>query len=412
MGNVDSLVGGFRSSLKKQRPQKNPIQDHPLANADDEVRKMYIDTLCVVARYENENAEKELAFVERIHSGAGLTNNFSEHIDGVDDISSEQLHAFIDVCKKNKLENIFVLDCMLTAQADGTRNEEQYGFASDLAEALGLKEDRVSLLSELADVISEKDGDKYHELYEKLSPADAAEVIGGAIGYIKEFVSGVLIDTPELLWICSQKRNEYVIEANETLEDDELRFRMVNVVEKIGEMKSPDIKYAGYRRIFIENSTIRSILGIIDCKSIVIKNCTIGVPLFFNNLDNVTIESCTFDFERNKPIYPFCAMKVSCISICSSKFSNVIFDGLHGALIFLLSCGTLNLDSSSFFNLSNSNGNVIISSRPFGDISLSLTVRNCDFTNCSGKALFPSGIDMVSENNTYSNCCCEVSETY
>lgn len=77
MGNVDNLVGGFRSSLKKQRPQKNPIQDHPLANADDEVRKMYIDTLCVVAQYENENAEKELAFVERIHSGAGLTNNFS-----------------------------------------------------------------------------------------------------------------------------------------------------------------------------------------------------------------------------------------------------------------------------------------------------------------------------------------------
>ena len=35
MGNIDSLVSGFRSSLKKQMPQNNPIQDHPLAKADD-----------------------------------------------------------------------------------------------------------------------------------------------------------------------------------------------------------------------------------------------------------------------------------------------------------------------------------------------------------------------------------------
>ena len=49
--------------------------------------------LCVVAQYESDNSEKKLAFVERVHSVAKLSNSFSEHGDGVNDISTEQLHT-------------------------------------------------------------------------------------------------------------------------------------------------------------------------------------------------------------------------------------------------------------------------------------------------------------------------------
>lgn len=396
MGNVDNLVGGFRSSLKKQRPQKNPIQDHPLASADDEVRKMYIDTLCVVAQYENENAEKELAFVERIHSGAGLTNNFSEHIDGVNDISSEQLHAFIEVCKKNKLENNFVLDCMLTAQADGKHNEEQYGFASDLAEALGLKGDRVLLLSEFADVISEKDSEKYRELYEKLNPADAAEVIGGAIGYIKEFVSGVLIDTPELFWISSQKREEYVVD------DGEL---------------------PGYIKVVVENATIKSTLGFRDCKSVILKNCVVNKPISFSNIDSAAIDDCDFNSNGEKGESSILIKKVSSLSIDECKFSDMVFENNNNALIsFSESKGcTIHIEKTSFFNLRSKVGEVILAFNRSGgggimrsmermNSSPSLfSVKNCDFTNCCVEALFQRSLNnsmrMLLEDNTYSNCC-------
>lgn len=382
---------------------------------------MYIDTLCVVAQYENENSEKALAFVERIHSGAGLTNNFSEHIDGVEDISSEQLHAFVDVCKKNKLENIFVLDCILTAQADGVRNEEQCGFALDLAEALGLKEDRVSLLSELADVVSEKDSEKYHELYEKLSPADAAEVIGGAVGYVKEFVSGVLIDTPELLWICSQKREGYVVEkCDHSVDDDSTNKNSFgfSFLERIASAIMPaDINYDGYIKVVIENAVIKSTLGFVDCKSVILKNCNVKNPISINNVDSVIVSGCAFDFNKEKQTGSVYAAKVSHISICDCKFSNFVFEGDSDGLINCFDCGgcDLSIEDTSFFNLSNSTGYVIIPLKSGAGMGLfgqsrgvqSLTLRNCDFTNCTGKALFPSDMDKVSENNTYNNCCKE-----
>lgn len=113
MGNIDNLVEGMRTNLKKQRPQNHPIEGHPIAETDEYIRKIYFDMLCVIAQYACDDAEKRLAFVERIHTGSGLKTEFSEHIKNAMSITPDKLDEFFGQCKENDLTVNFIIDGLL-----------------------------------------------------------------------------------------------------------------------------------------------------------------------------------------------------------------------------------------------------------------------------------------------------------
>lgn len=269
---LDNRVEGIITGLKKQRPRNHPILEHPVSEAEEYVQKLYIDALCVAAQYANENAEERLAFVERIHSGSGLNDEFPEHIKNAMNITPERFEDFFTQCKENYLENIFVLDCLLIAGADGVPNSKQIGFAVEIAEALGMTKENISLMSELAVIILEQDSDKYHEFYEKISADDVMNIVGCAICYVRQFAAGVLIDTSELLWICSTER---------------------------AQLSCEDIEFTNYKKVIIENMTIDNSVNINNCGNVFITKCYVTDSFDLQNIGSCIVKNCIFDLKTS-----------------------------------------------------------------------------------------------------------------
>lgn len=213
MGNINKKVEAVRTSLVKKLPLSNPLEGHPISDKEEYVKKLYIDFLCIIAQYENEDSENQTKFIQRIMTGAGLTEPISEHIKNAMEVTEERCDEFLKQCKENKLIDIFIVDSLLIACADGEPNRKQVEFISELACALQVKKNRMKWLAGLVRAIFEQDTDGYHKVSQEMPHDERTEILGDLVCYIKDFVCGILIDTDDLLWIYSKEKQELDIRA-------------------------------------------------------------------------------------------------------------------------------------------------------------------------------------------------------
>lgn len=405
---LDNRVEGIITGLKKQRPRNHPILEHPVSEVEEYVQKLYIDALCVVAQYANENADERLAFVERIHSGVGLNDEFPEHIKNAMNITPEKFEEFFAQCRENALENIFVLDCLLIAGADGVPNSKQIGFAVEIAEALGMTKDNISLMCELAITILEQDNDKYHEVCEKIPAEDVMNIVGGAICYVKEFASGVLIDTSELLWISSTEQMNI-----------SLYKRWLNGLSRIeegGKSILINIIVVNHKKVIIENMTIDMPITIENCGNIFLIKCRITNSFDLEIIASCTVKNCIFDltsFDYKGELFKLAV--VNDFNFVENEVFN--YDMGHSGRLFCAgngSCENFKIERSFFCNINRFSGAVIFDNKLESSIwwaESSIWCKNamiCDskFSSCLGDYLFKDYKDGLSlENNTYENCC-------
>lgn len=378
---LDNRVEGIITGLKKQRPRNHPILEHPVSKVEEYVQKLYIDALCVAAQYANENADEGLAFVERIHSGIGLNDEFPEHIKNAMNITPEKFEEFFIQCKENALENILVLDCLLIAGADGVPNSKQISFAVEIAEALGMTKENISLMSELAVVILEQDNDKYREVCEKIPADDVMNIVGIAICYVKEFVSGVLLDTPDILWINSKKRFDL---------DKETYYSIDN-----------------YKDVIVENADVYFDISVSTCGNVMFRNCIGTCRMICSKISNLTLEKCKFDLSNysETTTYLFHLSDVNNFNVLGCEISNVPLYGYSQYHVFNVnnnnSCELFKIENTSFFNINSPSKYLLFVYMSYA----SIVVKDCKFTTCSGRYLFPKSKTLTFENNTYENCC-------
>lgn len=395
MGNIDNLVEGMRTNLKKQRPRNHPVEGHPIAETDEYVRKMYFDMLCVIAQYANDNTEKRLAFVERIHTGAGLKNEFSEHIKDSMNITPDKLDEFFKQCKENDLTVNFIIDGLLIACVDGKPNSKQMEFAAEMAEALGLTKEEVELLSKLAIAILEQDNDKYFAAMENAPEKSTEKIVRGVFCYIKEFVSGVLVDNEDLLWIYSKNQTQYRTYdyCIHSIKDKEKRYDLTDhnkVVLYNLELVSDDRNHIYFREndVIIKNCIFKSTLGFSDNTNITIENCK------FNDIDCGGCECLSFGGSGIKNV-----------SISACEFSNMCFNSIHQLIFWAPDADTCTIEKTTFKNIKAEGGirGVIAS---LGGITQG-KIKDCSFISCQGSKLFYlcGDANLSLENNTYKNCC-------
>lgn len=377
----DNKVGGYITGLKNNRSRSGYILEHPISDVGEYVRKLYIDALCVIAQYANEGVAGGLAFVKRIHSESGLKNEFSEHIKNAMNITSEKLEEFFAQCKENALEHIFVLDCLLIAGADGVPNSKQITFVVKIFVALGMTKEQISLISELAVSILERDNNKYRKVCE-IIPADAVmNILGAAMCYVRQFVSGVLIDTDEIFCICFNEQTFFDFDKN--------NYRYIN----------------GHTKIIIENACIETNLIIKNCERLVLRKCRFSNRINFLNIGLVNVEYCEFDMlNRIDFYYIFWVEGVGSLFMDRCNISNVLFERRNSSGVFKIeSCSELTVNSSLFINIHKQAYNTIIA----GEIpeKSKITVSDCLFDNCLHYNLFANGTALILEKNEYRNCC-------
>lgn len=209
MSEINKKVELVRSALIKNSPLNHPLTGHPIAECEEFVKQLYIDNLCVIAQYENEDTENQLKFIQRIMAAAAMQDSIMENVKNALQLNAEQFGEFMQQCRENKLSDIFLLDSMLIACADGVPNKKQIEFLAEIAQGLGIGRQRLEWLSGLAKCILAQDSEQYAELCKQIPHDEKTEILPCVVCYLKEFVTGVLLDIDDLLYIYAKTKAEF-----------------------------------------------------------------------------------------------------------------------------------------------------------------------------------------------------------
>lgn len=379
---IENTKGVFMENNKLKSRNLKLMGRHPITKVDEYVRGLYIDVLCSLARYAVKDSESRLSFVERIHAAAGLSTEFPEHIKNAMNITPERFDELFKQCKENDLTVIFVVDCMLIACADGKPNSKQIAFITEMFDALGLSKDEVSVLAELAAAILEQCSDRYFSAM-KNAPGESVEKIAkGIFTYIREFVSGVIVNTSELVWVYSSERD--------------------GLMEVVGDTHLGDPKQIIFENVRINTSSIEG------CNHLVFRNCYGKTPFELMNNERVFFLNCEFcinTFDVYDNFFEIGSVKSVLFKWCDftdMRFGNTK-GGTAGMIRFVDNSCHVFFEDSKFNDIECIGGwSSIITGK---STPASLTVKNCNFIDCAPNgSLFPNVSFHELENNTYLNC--------
>ncbi len=295
---MNKNVGKIRSFFKKTQGERHPITGHPIAKCEEYVRGLYFDMLCVVAQYENDDIENQNVFIQRIMSACEESMPFTEHVKRSMEINEEKVSEFILQCKNNDLQDIFMVDALIIACANGTPNKQQVDFLAELADAFGMNKENTVFIAKLALSIIEQSLTILKNTLDECTHNDKWKYVSGFSCYIKEFVEGIPIDSYEkFVAIYAPKSN-------------------------FGTYSKGRYSYEDSDEIIIENQYI--------------DNATIE----FNNVEKIILKNCYFEgsniteFEEDDSFnYPKCSEGVIIHDAKDVIIENCCFEEKNSVLI-------------------------------------------------------------------------------
>lgn len=250
MSDTNKQVELIRTSFLKNPASAHPLKEHPIDNCEEYVQKLYIDALTVTAQYENKNAEAANKFIQRIMAGAGLKEPFTEHLKNAFEITPERYGEFLKQCAENKLTDIFLIDSMIIACAAGEPNKKQVDFVAETADMLSVRKNRFEWLTGIAKCILMQSSEEYKAVCEKIPHDEKNEILPQIVCYLKEFVSGVLLDTDDIYWVFSK--------------------------DKIVFMNESELYIHDRKKVIFENIINNRTISMQSCKSVFFKNCELN----------------------------------------------------------------------------------------------------------------------------------------
>lgn len=389
MAEINKKVEAIRCNLTKLRPQTHPIKEHPIDECEEFVQKLYLDILCVMAQYENEDTENAIKFIQRIQAGAELKEPITEHIKNAMEITVDKFGEFLRQCKENQLENIFFVDSILVTCANGAPNAKQVEFISEIADTLGIGKKQAGWLCDIAVAILEQDSDKYHAACDNIPHDDKTPIVECVVCYLKEFICGILVDTDELLWIYSKEKAEF--DLNAVTEKYNAYYESGTAVE------------ISRKKIILQNLIVSNEYYFKSSDQVDIINCEfLNKCINFENCPDVTIENCIFNFNNNRYSFIYTESTKN-ISLCNTVFKGC--GSIYGQVIRgKIQCST-EIVGCTFENINGADkyddGIIIIS-----DYKGKTSVSDSSFNNChtyrSNRPLFYSGT-VTTSNCTVNN---------
>lgn len=394
MSDTNKQVELIRTSFLKNLASAHPLKEHPIDNCEEYVQKLYIDALTVTAQYENKNAEAANKFIQRIMAGAGLKEPFTEHLKNAFEITPERYGEFLKQCAENKLTDIFLIDSMIIACAAGEPNKKQVDFVAETADMLSVRKNRFEWLTGIAKCILMQSSEEYKAVCEKIPHDEKNEILPNIVCYLKEFVSGVLIDTDNLLWIYSDEKRNLVI-------SDEIKD--TSILDG-----SEYIKIQNKKHVIIENSVVDCDIMIYSCNEVTFKNCEL-IFVYLKSVGKAQYDSCLLSGENEKLTWRTCDYLYrffyyeNCnginVVINNCTFSNSGYGKGSDNGARKLTAGSCNVhlevNSSNFINLRSSVNPLLYDSKAGAEF------RNCEFVNCGDPNNYWYKTYVTEENNTY-----------
>jgi len=395
-------VEKLRAKLYRELPKAHPLKEHLIDDKEEYVKNLYIDMLCVIAQYDNEDSQFALNFIRRIMAGAEMNEPVTDHVKNAMEITEERFDEFLRQCKEQKLENIFVVDALIISCANGKPNKKQVEFISEISEALKMKKKTVEILGRLAVAILEQNSDKYHEVYDTIPKNNIYKLVMAIACYLKEFAQGILADCDDLYWVYYPQKTEYTFP------------------ERQSEWKCENRKTVIFENLVISGESI----FVYCADTVTLTNCELAYARIIN-VREFNINNCEFDGLDSR--YKFYIVSDGTIvNINNSIFKNYTFeiinddygsgalgsarkarkkaeadfgnykligDIIHG----YYSSIKVNVSFCKFINIHSSWKGDYLFSR-----GSNTSVENSEFINCDELPLFDSNCKLA--NNTYTSC--------
>lgn len=400
---INAKVEAVRRFFADSQASNHPIKEHPISKAEEYVRNLYFDMLCVVAQYECNDTENAFMLIKRIMSACENVQPLEEYIRRSMELTTEKTAEFIKQCKDNNLCEIFFVDSLLLSCSNGTPNAKQIAFLSQFGDMLGFDKANMTEIAKFAVAILEQDSEGYQEILNE----NNENIQTSLLCYAKEFVIGMIICT-------SKKRHYFAKNINE------FTYQNKNDCEETGEDEEDVFCVASLEEVIFENLILSEYMVYESVKRIIIKNCQFkNESIFFSCCDEILIDNCIFmDIELKCNFRG--AVSISNgrnFTISNSKFNNICNKEVHSnkfaGAIFVLGTrgGEINIINNCDFNKCRAynydsyygyaKGSAVLG---IDKSDMNIFVINCHFSNCEGDHLLEGAI---SDNNTFIGCCRE-----
>ena len=382
---INKRVERIRAFFKKVQPQNHPIKDHPVAGCDEYVKGIYFDMLCVIAMYENDDAENQNRFIHRLMAGSGDTLTITDHIKRAMEITTEKMSEFITQVQSNNLVNIFFIDSLIISCANGLPNRKQTEFLAELGDTLGLNKASIQFCSELAVGILEQDFDKIKDSVSRYKNVET--IVESADCYIMPIAKTVSNTDIALLPNKIHFYSSVISDTAFKTEEREFNNRDSVIME--------NLRFDDY----INFNSIKEV-KLVGC---IFENISGETALYFSGVQKVNIKNCIFKNLEEGALWFFSSdirvtISKSYFSDCSRPSSNYSSERSRGGIISSHERTNVTFEKCVFKNIYTKDHYGIIS---YGN---DVIANNCEFYNCKqGERLFGNG-KFSGENNTYTDC--------
>lgn len=399
--NTNKSVDKLRMYFKKHKSESYPITEHPLEQADEYTKGIYITMLCTIMCNNSEPREEQRLFIERLMNGIGISGAINDYIKKVLEIDDKYAEEFIEQFKDNDLKCNFIVDALVLVSSVGSPEKKDTEFISEICDMFAISKDDIRIFSKMALGIVEQDSEKFIDSSDNNLILEKVEQFKY---YYKDFFDGALIDNNEVLYFYANEKKELNVEmffkGNEIIKFKEKTIVLENYKIKLNRVK----------------------FNFIDCHEIKFINCDFtGNAIKIEECENITIKKCEFrDFESGTLILLNCDnifIEKSSFKRCAKVLGNM---GKSGAIIYseelkkadILECIFYECSLKTLYEWNPTEGVIF-----YGDCECKFNLKRNEFDSCKiitsnrgHKSLFYSVNNDISkiEDNKIINSNCEL----
>lgn len=338
--NTSKSVDKLRVYFKKHKAESYPITEHPLEQADEYLKGIYITMLCTIMCNDSEPREEQRLFIERLMKGIGISGNINDYIKKALEINDKFAEEFLRQFKDNKLKYNFVVDALVLLLNIGSPEKKDVEFISEICDMFALSKEDIQFYSNMAIGIVEQDSEKFIYASNENLKVDVVERFKY---YYKEFFDGALIYNENLYCYTCEK-------VEMVFEDFDIDCNVVKFTNKT---------------VIFENYTINMN----------------DVRLEFEDCDEIKFINCTFTGQ-----------KITFKNCKTIKILNCIFNNFKDITMYLTECNELIASESKFYNCENYHDGSV-----YGGIIQSynlkkLYIDKCKFEHCKVRANYYSNV--------------------
>lgn len=138
---VTNAVEKVRAFYEKDLATRIPFDTHPLKEANDYAKELYVTMLAAILQYEHEPLREQIIFLERISVGVGIEMPVQEIMKRAQMMDEKFAKDFYEEFVEQSLTENFVVDALVMTHCVDKVNEKQLVFLSEIVDVLGISKE-------------------------------------------------------------------------------------------------------------------------------------------------------------------------------------------------------------------------------------------------------------------------------